>query len=41
MEKGDISEIKNSEQLIFLVVNTPKRKNVENTNVERPTKRTS
>ena len=34
MKKGDVYEIKNSEQLIFLVVNTRKRKNVENTNVE-------
>ena len=41
MDKGDISEIKNSEKLIFLVVNTPKRKKVENTNVERLKKRTS
>ena len=41
MEKGDISKIKNSEQLIFLVVNTLKRKNVENKNVGRPKMRTS
>ena len=38
MEKGDIFEIKNSEQLIFLVVNKPEQKNFENKNVERPKK---
>ena len=41
MEIGDIFEIKKSEQLIFLLVNIPKRKNVENTNAKRPKKRTS